>query len=208
LRLISLGSISISATWIASSSALFISFLIYRVLSGKKIGDWYWNAFFLYFLVWKLSYILFNLKLFLGMPLSVIYFNGGIKGHLLALAVLSLYLLYFTGKKYQSIAVEAPNLFLLYFINYEGIINLITKYYMEAFSNLLLLLGYLFLHITLKWKKNLISYQIFILLILLMLLLLSIFHTLFSIDGLTIIWFGVTVFILMKKVNKEERLLE
>jgi hypothetical protein len=208
LNFIQIGSISIPATWVGASLALFLAFLIYRVLSGKKVGEWYWNSFFLYFLIWKLSYIAFDLKFFIDFPLSVLYYNGGIKGHFLALAILSIYLLFFAVKKYHFITADSPHLFLLYFICYEAIINFLEKSSMEAISNLILLAGYLFLHKFQNWRKNVISNQIYILLVLLILLLLSIFHTIFSVNALTIIWEGVTVFILLKKINKEDRSLE
>jgi hypothetical protein len=206
LNFIQIGNISIPETWIAASLTLFLAFLIYRILSGKKVGEWYWNYFFLYFLIWKLSYIAFDLKFFIGFPLSVLYFNGGIKGHFLALAILSIYLL-IAVKKYHSIAEESPHLFLLYFICYEVISNF-QENSIEAICELILLAGYLSLYKFLNWQKHVMTNQIYILFVLLILLLLSIFHTIFSVHALTIIWIGVTVLILLKKINKEERSLE
>ena len=187
-----IGSMSIPSTWLSASVALFAAALIFRVIAGKKVGEWYWNSFFLYFFVWKLSYIPFHLNMFLDMPLSLIYFNGGSKGHLVALAVLSLYFLLIVRKKYQTEVV--PTLFLLYFICYELLNYLLEKSRIEAILQLVLLLSYvLFL------KRNIITKKLFIILLLLYLLILSFFGTIFSVEKLTFIWLGLLALTLSKE---------
>jgi hypothetical protein len=203
-----IGSLALPSIWLAVVGALFIASLFHKVLTSKKVGDWYWNGFFLYFLTWKLSYIMFNLTMFLDMPLSNIYFNGGIKGHLLALAFLSLYLLFIGGKKHPFIYEESPRLFLLYFSSYEVIIHLLEKSWIDALVHLSVFAGFLFLLNSLKKKERLLSIPLYIVLMLLELLILSIIGTIFSLEALTFIWIGLIVLILPKKMKKEEVKLE
>ncbi|RAL21473.1 hypothetical protein [Thermoflavimicrobium daqui] len=197
-----LGSLSIPATWLAVSIALLTASFMYRVLTGTKVGEWYWNSFILYFFVWKLSYILFHFNLFVNMPLSILYFNGGTKGHIVALITLSLYLLFIAVKKNSSIYEESTCLFLLYLIGYEVIFHLLEKNGLEAAIHLILFTCYLLLFTSLKKKKGLLSYQMFLLWILLELLIISYFHTIFSMEAFTFIWAGVTVLILSKKAGE------
>lgn len=193
---IQIGSISISAVWIAAIVALFVSPILHRVITGSKVGEWYWNSFFLYLLVWKLSYILFNLHLFLKTPVSILYFNGGTKGHLLALALTSIYLLFFTRKKYPFIAKEAMLLFALYFICYELTIGLLHKSVIESMSHSLLLAVFMLI-VNRNNKKR--TGQLFILFALLEIFIISIFRTALSLDVLSFIWLGITVLIMSNR---------
>jgi hypothetical protein len=190
-----IGSLSLPSTWLAVVAALFVASLIHRVICGMKVGDWYWNAFFLYFLTWKLSYILFNFKLFVGMPLSIAYFNGGTKGHFLALASLSIYLLFFARKKNPSFYRENTQIFLLFFISYGGFIHIIERNNIESIVHITLLASLISLLFILKRKKRLLAGQLFFLFLLLELFLISLFNTIFSVEALTFIWLGITVFL-------------
>lgn len=198
-----IGSLAFPAVWLAVLSALFIASLIYRFLTSHKVGDWYWNGFFLYFLTWKLSYILLNLNMFVKMPLSFIYFNGGTKGHFLALTLLSLYLLFYIGKKNPGIYNALSHIFLLFFISYEVIILLLESNWFAAFTQFIVLASYLFLVNYLKKGDKLIPSTLMIVWILMELLVLSIFNTMFSLETLTFIWIGLTILVLFKKVDTE-----
>jgi hypothetical protein len=198
-----IGNLSLPSLWLAVLTTLFGASLFNKLLTGKKVGEWYWNSFFLYFLTWKLSYILFNLRMFLDMPLSIIYFNGGTKGHLLALPVLSLYFLFFTGKKHPSIYKEAASISILFFVTYEVISNLLDKQWIEATCHILIFTVYLLLFLARKRKRKLITGQIFIVMVLIELLLLSIFNTIYSLEALTFTWIAITVLVLSKKMDKE-----
>lgn len=191
-----IGSLTIPSAWAASLLALILAALLNRIFTGKKIGEWYWNSFFFYFFIWKTSYIFFQFTLFLNMPLSIIYFNGGIKGHILALVVLILYLFFIFRKKYPSIHEESIRIFLFYFIIYQVVINLIENNRIEMFIHSILLFCCLFLI-----KK--ISNQLFFLFLLLELLILSYFSSLFSIEGTTFSTIGLIMLILSK--NKYRR---
>ncbi|VEF46530.1 Uncharacterised protein [Bacillus freudenreichii] len=196
------GSLAIPAVWIAVVGALFVASLFNWAVMGKKVEDWYWNGFFYYFVSWKLSYIVFNFNLFLDMPMSVLYFNGGEKGHALALVILSIYLLV-ALKQFPFLYEESSRLFLLYFISYQVIVGFLEKSSLEMFIHLVLLFGFLLL--LQKMKKILISSQMFLLFVLLELLIISSFNSLFSLESLTIIWMGSIVFILGMKADKGAR---
>jgi hypothetical protein len=190
-----IGSLSLPSTWLAVVATLFVASLIHRVICGTKVGDWYWNAFFLYFITWKLSYILFNFKLFIGMPLSIAYFNGGTKGHFIALASLSIYLLFFARKKNPFFYRENTQIFLLFFISYGVLIHIIERNNIGSIVQITLLASLMRLLFILKRNKKPIAGQLFFLFLLLELFLISLFNTIFSVKALTFIWLGITVFL-------------
>ena len=188
-----IGSLTIPAIWLAGLLTLFITSLLYRFVSGRKLDDWYWNGFFLYFLVWKLSYILFHFDMFLDIPLSIAYFNGGIKGHFLALVSLSIYLFYISEKKRQPIHRDAVEVFLLFFIGFETIKYALETNVPAALLQLLLLIGYVVL---LKGKKQSLSSQLFVLIFLLELFIISFFQSVLSLEILTFSWLAAIACIL------------
>lgn len=202
------GNLSVPTVWITVLGALLITSILNRVYTGKKTSDWFWNSFFLYFLIWKLSYIIFHFKMFLDTPLSIVYFNGGINGHILGLVSLSVYLVWFASKKFPSIYIESFRLFLLYFMCYEVIMNVLEKNYIEAFGHLVILTVLLLYLLFIKKNENLLSGKMFILFILLDLLIISFFQTIVSTEVITFIWIGLTLLILSKKMTKEALSLE
>ncbi|WP_049669548.1 hypothetical protein [Bacillus sp. FJAT-27916] len=188
-----IGSLTIPAVWLAVLLSLFITSLLYRFASERRIDDWYWNSFFLYFIVWKLSYIPFHFDMFLDIPLSIAYFNGGINGHFLALVSLSIYLFYISEKKRQPIHRDAVELFLLFFIVFETIKYALETNVPAALLHLLLLIGYVVL---LKRKKQSLSSQVFFLFFLLELFIISFFQSVLSLEILTFSWMAVIACIL------------
>ncbi|MBT2709447.1 hypothetical protein J7I91_16015 [Pseudomonas sp. ISL-84] len=206
---------TIPSVWLAVLLALLITALLYRYLSSKKIEEWYWNSFFLYFLVWKLSYILFHFKMVIEMPLSIVYFNGSTEGHFLALASLSVYLLYKVSKKYPSAHQDALQLFPLFFISFEGIKYALISSTLAAIAHLLLLICYVvfqtissaksnkgadssisFNRAISKKKKEILSLQAFALMMLSELLVVSFFQPIISLEILTFSWLAITVYTL------------
>ncbi|KQL18733.1 hypothetical protein ACFFHH_17605 [Cytobacillus solani] len=114
------------------------------------------------------------------MPLSIVYYNGGTKGHMLAEAILSLYLLFIAGKKKEMAQVS-----LLYFICYETVINILEPDWIEMIIHSIVLLGYLFTLYILNRKKTLLFNQLFTVFILLELFVFSLFHSILSLEALT-----------------------
>lgn len=197
------GNLTVPATWIAVLAALILANILNRLLGHKKVSDWYGNSFFLYFVIWKLSYILFNIEMFINVPRSIIYFNGGVNGQLLALIFLSFYLLFIAPNKYPSFHIESPRIFLLFYFSYEVILNIIVKDYLGSLILSLPLITLLFI---LKNRKKLVSSQLLILLMLLEILFISLFGTLLSIETLSFIWIGIIIFIISRKQG--DQLLE
>lgn len=89
----SIGSLSFPASWAAIAAAFIGAYLFLRLQRKKRIADVYSNAFFIFFVTWKLSVILFHFQTTIRNPLSIIYFNGGIKGYWLGVAAAFLYLI-------------------------------------------------------------------------------------------------------------------
>jgi hypothetical protein len=208
MNYLQIGNFSLPSLWLAVLTALFGASLLYKLLTSKKVGEWYWNSFILYFLAWKLSYILFNITMFIDMPLSILYFNGGTKGHFLGLTLLSLYLLFLAGKKHPGLPTETASIFFLFFLTYEVISKLLEQQWIEVFSHFVVFAGYLVLFLSLKRKNKRITGPIIIVLVLIELLHFSIFSTLLSLKVLTLTWIGLTVLSLFKKMDKEGKILE
>lgn len=85
---VTLGQFNIPIAWLAFLIAIFYSDFRSRkadVATNKLLE----HLVFTYILVWKFSYILFSLSDFLKAPLSLVYFDGGLRGHVLALVVLA-----------------------------------------------------------------------------------------------------------------------
>ena len=83
---LTLGTWTIPYAWIA-----FLIAYLYVDLRYRKADSQWPNAFehllWMYLISWKASYILFYWDPFLSSPMSILYFDGGWKGHLVALAV-------------------------------------------------------------------------------------------------------------------------
>ena len=123
--------LTVPAVWIAVLLGAAAASLIMRFVLRNKTGEWYGNAITLYILVWKFSYILFNFDYFIDMPLSILYFNGGLYGHLLGLALVIGYLV-LAQKKHADLARQAPFAWLLFFLSYQTILQSLENNGMEA----------------------------------------------------------------------------
>lgn len=89
---LTLGQLNIPVIWIA-----FFLAILYSDFRNRK-GDTVTNRFiehslFVYVLVWKLSYMIWSWNDFIKAPLSLVYFDGGLKGHFLAIVAIALLLL-------------------------------------------------------------------------------------------------------------------
>ncbi|WP_298824752.1 hypothetical protein [uncultured Planococcus sp.] len=130
--------LTVPAVWVAVLLGALAASLMMRFVLGDKSGEWYGNAITLYILVWKFSYILFNFDYFLDMPLSILYFNGGLNGHLLGLAFVTGYLV-LAQKKHDDLARQAPVAWLLFFLSYQTILQSLENNWVEAALHGLLL---------------------------------------------------------------------
>lgn len=85
---LTIGQVNIPVAWLAFLLAIFYSDFHNRkadVTTNKLIE----YLVFMYILIWKFSYILFFAPDFLKSPLGIIYFDGGMRGHILALLVVA-----------------------------------------------------------------------------------------------------------------------
>jgi hypothetical protein len=197
MTLYQIGNITLPAVWIAVLIALAVCALAWRLISGEKIGEWYWNAFTLYFLVWKASYILFNFEEFLNFPMSALYFNGGVSGHILAIAALSVYLLR-AAKKHPGLCLNALSVLLLFFIGFEATLATLEQQLTPSVLHTLLFVSIAaFLYASRK-KAMAPSMQFYVLFVLAEVLILSLFQPFLSAAPLTFSWLVLTAFALAR----------
>ncbi len=131
--------LTVPAVWISVLLAAAVASILTRFVLREKTGEWYWNAVSLYILTWKISYIPFNFENFVDMPSSIIYFNGGLSGHVLGVALVIIYL--FRAQK-KNIAVAKQYVFswLLFFLSYQAILQGFESHVTEAILHSTLLL--------------------------------------------------------------------
>lgn len=102
---LSIGFIQIPIKWIFIGLGLFgayvtIMFRMRRVeINKKELINIMFNALFYGFIVWKLSYVLFNPVYTFANPLGIVYFNGGQKGVLLGIITAVIYMLFQSSKQ-------------------------------------------------------------------------------------------------------------
>lgn len=178
--------LTVPAVWVAVLLGAAAASLMMRFVMGNKTGDWYWNAVTLYILAWKSSYILFNFDYFLDMPLSLLYFNGGLYGHLLAIALVSGYLV-LAQKKHTDLARQAPVAWLLFFLSYQTILQSIENNWVEAALHGSLLAGSILSIRLLAERADVPTGLLLVLLFILELLILSIFGPLLSWQNATVV---------------------
>lgn len=89
---ITLGQFSIPISWIAFFIAILYS--DFRNKNKDEITDKIISRlFWVYVLIWKLSYIIFAWESFVQAPMSILYFDGGLKGSILAFLVMMIVLI-------------------------------------------------------------------------------------------------------------------
>nr|WP_251047854.1 hypothetical protein [Planococcus sp. ISL-109] len=178
--------LTVPAIWVSVILAAIAASLLQRFVSGDKTGDWYWNAVALYILTWKLSYILFNFEHFINMPLSLLYFNGGLPGHLLAVLLVMAYL-FVARKKHKELAEQAVFSVLLFFLAYQAILTSFENNLLEAALHILLLIISIVSIRLIKRREDVPVGLMLALLFMLELLILSAFGPLFTWQNATVI---------------------
>lgn len=190
LSFITIFNASIPVIWLATIISFLLSSFIIKIITKQKVSDSFSNGFFLYIIIWKLSYILFSYEHFITMPLSIIYFHGGKYGHLLALLIVAIY---FYRKKNDTYTTRQIREFTLSFIIMYEI--LLSAFHFEIIATILHLIVYI-IFITIKWKQRSEPLQIqsFIIIFFIELTVISLFETLLTIKALT---FTIIVFLSM-----------
>lgn len=122
---LTIGSVSIPKHWVAIILAMLIIELILFLRKKKVESDIFGSAIIMFILIWKLSILVFQFPFITKNPLSIVYFDGGIKGYYLAIAIVLIY----TWFKVQKQAIIKINsaifLALLMFNFYEIIIHIL-----------------------------------------------------------------------------------
>lgn len=177
--------LTVPAVWIAVLLAAAVANLLMRVAVNQKMGDWYWNALAFYILVWKLSYIVFHWQYFLDMPLSLLYFNGGLYGHLFATAFVIGYLL-LAQRKQTAMAEQAAAAWLLFFLAYQSILQFLEAQWVQAaFQTLLFIVAIVSIRL-LRTRQDVPSGLLFGALLTMELLILSTFGPLWTWQNATL----------------------
>ena len=125
---LTLGTWTIPYAWIAFLLAYF-----YVDIRNRKAESQWPNAFehllWVYLISWKASYILFYWNSFLSAPMSILYFDGGWKGHLLALVVM---FAVFVVKKMVEGTQSLVVIWLQFFAVFSVVITLLNGHYALA----------------------------------------------------------------------------
>lgn len=200
MNYITIGRFTLPTDLLAAFAAIFLGALVYRIRNKKSIEDWYWNSFFLYIIISKLSYVLFNFSLFLDTPFSLLYFNGGTKGQILAFAGLAVYL-FLTGKK-QGNGVSYKDflpVYFTFFMIYQAALFALSQDFTAALFQAVVLAGFLLFY----FKDARFTPQFALLFLLLQALVSSLFSNLLATENLLILALG-TILLAYQRMNKEE----
>lgn len=200
MNYITVGRFTLPVDLLSAFAAIFIGAMVYWLKEKKSIGDWYWNSFFIYIAISKLSYALFNFKMFIKTPLSLLYFNGGKNGQILAFAGIAIYLFFIARKKeIGPDRVEFFPAYFIFFLLYETALFAFTQNSLAAAIQAALLLGFILIY----FKMAGLNQQYAILFLMLEALILSLFSELLSAENMLILALGIFLLI-YQRINKEE----
>lgn len=200
MNYITFGRFTLPADLLAAFAAIFIGALIYRLKEKKSIDDWFWNSFFIYIAIYKLSYAVFNFNLFIDTPFSLLYFNGGTEGQILAFLGIAIYIVWLTRKKGSTTKAEEylPGYFLFFLLYWTGLFAFSQEFLAAAIQAVLLVMFILF------YFKNIgLTVEYALLFLMLEALVLSLFADLLAVENLLIFALGIFL-IIFQRFNKEE----
>lgn len=148
MQVIQLGSLVINMNILAllagAAGSASLAWLLRRLGLDRKLGDKYTSAFIIGFFVWKASLFLFDPRSVIANPLSLLYFDGGDYGILLAGATA---LAYVAFRIYKERSPVTPNLQLALAGWVTGNAAYYAIYLIFATSNELYYAAMLLLHI-------------------------------------------------------------
>ena len=139
-----LGQLSIPITWLAFILAILYSDFRNKHadhFTNKRIEQLVW----VYLFIWKFSYILFSWNSFMKAPLSLLYFDGGKYGHLLALTVMIVLL-------YRNKAELDWQVLWVYWARFVAVFNVISYTFLEQWLLVIIWFGVWLLLERNKWK--------------------------------------------------------
>jgi len=91
-KLFYIGNLTVPSSWIALIIAFILSYIAIRLKFGKQTANRFSDAIFYLIIIWKLSVIITDFKIVIHAPLSIVYFNGGIVGFILGLAIVTFWI--------------------------------------------------------------------------------------------------------------------
>lgn len=181
MTFVQIGNVTIQVEWIAVVLAIIL-FMFIEKFVRKDSSLWFQDVMLNYILVWKLSYIIFEFPLFIQHPLSVLYFSGGWKGHVLGIVVAVVLLIRKSKKNGEELNWNNCLFsFVGYFLLYQASVYCLSKL---MWTGILFIIAYIM--IAYKSKHSKLNSWIFIL-ILLNSTILAIEHHLFHVSGWTFI---------------------
>lgn len=202
MNAITIGKFTLQAELLTFFITIFAVSILYKAVMQKSLSDWYYNAIILYIVIYKLSYITFQFDLFIKTPLSILYFDGGWKGQVLAFIGLAIYLVMITTKRYELLKSEFIPTYFIFVSIYSLLQQAFLAHYVVAFINIMFLGTFIWIYL----KSNVAhENQLFIFLLLVQAILLS-FSSGLSITHILMLSLGVILFILKKLKGEEQRL--
>ncbi|WP_059172035.1 hypothetical protein [Bacillus sp. FJAT-27445] len=189
MNFITIGNVTLPGNIAAAVVAIFLAPLFLKAATKNKTGDWYWNVFFLFFLIAKLSYALFNWTTFIKSPVALLYFDGGSRGVVLGLIAVLSYLFWLAKKGQFNSYSEGFPLFHFFCLAFLAADSAIAKSWPASAVYFLLLVGTLFL----IYRQKKLDIQLFLLLVITEVLGLSVFGALFDLESLAILSGGLFV---------------
>ena len=201
---LTIGQYSIHTELLALFLSILLVSILYKSLMKTALHDWYLNSFLLMIAIYKGSYILFYFNLFLDTPLSIIYFNGGWKGWLLAYGGLIIYLL-LSRKSKMWIRLEFRSAYLLFLFTYNSLLHLFDLNLLASGIHIIMLFT---LMLAFKWDKTInprYSKQMFFVYLLIETLLISLYANLLNLQTLLMIIVGIIMMFVKNDLKEENR---
>lgn len=195
-----MGNITVKTEWVAFVLAMLLFILVEKFIY-KKTTSLFQDALFYYILVWKFSYILFEWSIFIKNPMSVLYFSGGIWGHILGVVVGGSLLIYRTKKQNEKLIWnDWLYSFTEFYLLFLASVIFLSGYWVIG---IIILVAYVLIAINKSMKYS--PHWMFIL-ILLNYILLSLHQKIFSLEGWTFMVINVITLTLI--VINEKHLLK
>lgn len=199
MNYLTIGRFTVPADLLAAFAAIFLGAMVYWLKERKSIGDWYWNSFLIYIAIYKLSYALFNSSIFFDTPISLLYFNGGTSGQILAFIGIAIYLFISSRKRENSIRKQEsmPGYFSFFMIYETAMFALsyeIIAAMVQAAIWAVFLVGY--------FKGIRLTEQIGLLFLMTEALVLSLYSDLLLVENLLLLGLGVYLLVFHVKIGR------
>lgn len=190
-----IGTITLNIQWGAFILATVLLMLMEKFIYKK--ASLFQDMLFYYVLVWKFSYIALNWTMFIQNPMSALYFNGGVLGHILGIAIAGLLLLLKTKKHVRNQGEYSLFFsFFVFYILFQGSIYFLSGDWVVGMALFIVLLM-----VTFRSNKNQIGW-----LILFNCIFLAYEKLIFEIEGWTFL--VITTIALIFMIMKENLLLK